>query len=120
MLLFRPFSHTLHENIAIFVILTRSLKGTPLFINFILLQLPQLSPGAVDLILEEATQLSSIEGEAELRKTAQYAGDSHVVVEGSEKGLVESLLEVRMPRTTQLPRHLALHANPVEGKHHRV
>ncbi len=110
----------LHEDIGIFVILACSLKGAPLFIDLMLLQVAQLAPGPVDLIFEEAAELGSIDTEAELRKTAEHAGDAHVVVEGSEQGLVKSLLEVGVPRPAQLPRDLALHANAVEAEHHRV
>lgn len=63
------------------MILACRLKGAPLFIDLILLQLPQLAPGPVDLVFEEAAQLGSIDAEAELRKTAEHASDAHVVVE---------------------------------------
>ena len=102
------------------MILACSLKGAPLFIDLMLLQLPQLAPGPVDLIFEEAAELGSIDTEAELRKAAEHAGDAHVVVEGSEQGPVKSLLEVGVPRPAQLPRDRALHANAVEAEHHRV
>lgn len=65
-------------------------------------------------MLKESTKLSSIAAEAKLGETAQDTGDSHVIVEGSEKGLMETLLVVRMPRSTHLPCCLTPQSYPQE------